>query len=213
MGVKCAEINCNNCNLIASKYNFLLLSLDFRFKCLKHEASFCETDSNAHVLLVYVIRYRSVCVLLVFLLPNQLRSSSIWHLSVQAEHVSQFLPLLLYHTSFFTAMPHCLWDGNGQRYWHIACGSSSWQCLECVYVCVVFEALCQCKMLRICVMAHSQAWWAITQMLGCNITAVDGQHWSSSQMGTALGLSPCPHAAPPYGVNPPALLAPGIASL
>lgn len=32
-------------------------------------------------------------------------------------------------------------------------------------------------------------------------------------MGTALGLSPCPHAAPPYGGNPPALLAPGIASL
>lgn len=147
--------------------------------------------------------------------PKQLRSSSIWHLSVEAEHVSQFLPLLLYHTSFFTAMPHCLWDGNGQQYWHIACGSSSWQCLECVcvYVCVVFEALCQCKMLRICVMAHSQAWWAITQMLGCNITAVDGQHWSCSQMGTALGLSPCPHAAPPYGGNPPALLAPGIASL
>lgn len=143
--------------------------------------------------------------------PKQLRSSSIWHLSVEEEHISQFLPLLLYHTSFFTAMPHFLWDGNGQQYWHIACGSSSWQRLECV--CVIFEALCQCKMLRICAMAHSQAWWAITQMLGCNITAVDGPHWSSSQMGTALGLSPCPHAAPPYGGNPPALLAPGIASL
>lgn len=123
----------------------------------------------------------------------------------EKQNISQFLPLLALSPS----RPH----GWKQA---IMLAHSMWFFLlmeSGERVCVHFEALCQCKMLRISVMAHSQAWWAITQMLGCNITAVDGQHWSSSQMDTALGLSSCPHAAPPYGGNPPALLAPEIASL
>lgn len=39
----------------------------------------------------------------------------------------------------------------------------------------LFEARCQCGMPKIGKTDNSQAWRAITQMLGCNITAVDGQ--------------------------------------
>lgn len=39
----------------------------------------------------------------------------------------------------------------------------------------LFEARCQCGMPKIGRADNSQAWWAITQMLECNIPAVDGQ--------------------------------------
>lgn len=41
---------------------------------------------------------------------------------------------------------------------------------------LLFEACCQCGMPKIAGADNSQTWRAITQMLGCNITAVDGQH-------------------------------------
>lgn len=41
---------------------------------------------------------------------------------------------------------------------------------------LLFKACCQCGMPKIAGADNSQTWWAITQMLGCNITAVDGQH-------------------------------------
>lgn len=40
---------------------------------------------------------------------------------------------------------------------------------------LLFEACCQRGMPKIGGVDNSQAWRAITQMLGCNITAVDGQ--------------------------------------
>lgn len=41
---------------------------------------------------------------------------------------------------------------------------------------LLFEACCQCGMPKIAGADNSQTLRAITQMLGCNITAVDGQH-------------------------------------
>ncbi len=59
---------------------------------------------------------------------------------------------------------------------------------------LLFEACCQCGMPKIGNADNSQAWRAITQMLGCNITAVDGQCGGTSQMDLGLSsscLSPC----------------------
>lgn len=47
---------------------------------------------------------------------------------------------------------------------------------------LLFEARCQCGMPKIAGADNSQTWRAITQMLGCNITAVDERRQGTSQM-------------------------------
>lgn len=124
----------------------------------------------------------------------QLRPVSIWHLFGRGGRWSSHLLFSslthppsqsCWHTlplrwRLATALTHSVWccfslTGSLQLHCVCVCGCGCLSVGVCVHMCVrvglsIFRGTLPVQD----GVAHSQAWWAITQMLRCNIPAVDG---------------------------------------